>query len=419
MKNKVLFLVALALMMLVAACGPDRDRASETTGSETGDAAESEQAEQLLIWAPDDQVNAVEEITKSYTEETGIAVEVVPFAMDEQEDAMSLDGPAGHGPDLFFQPGVGSLSVKGLVQPMDVDQEVLDTYSEGSVDALSYEGDVYGLPAVVESLALYYNKELIPEAPETIADLEAIAAEMTDPANDQYGFLYPATDFYFSFPFMGGYGAEIIGKDGDNFNIDKVELASEAAAEGGALIQGWFEKGYLPNGVTMDVVTGLFNDGKVGAVINGPWALNEYKEALGDNLGTAPLPKLENGEHPKTFLGTKGWMLSAYAKNPEAATDLAIYLTNEKSLKTYYDQTGEMPAKSSILSSDEFQGDPLVAGFATQLEHATTFPPVPALSAVWEPMGDALTFITEGEDVQESLDSAVETIKQDIEMNYK
>ncbi|MBM7573016.1 extracellular solute-binding protein [Aquibacillus albus] len=417
MKKNVMILFSLLLTVLLVACGPDRDMDS-AQGSNTN-TDETDQPEELMIWAPDEQSGDIEEIVTGFTEETGIEVEVVPFAMDEQEEAMSLDGPSGNGPDLFFQPGIGSLSVKGLVQPMEVDQEILDTYSEGSVEALSYEGEVYGLPAVVETLALYYNKDLVSEAPETIADLEAVAEELTDVSNDEYGFLYPATDFYFSFPFMAGYGTDIFAEENSVFNIDDVGLASEEAKKGATLIQSWFEKGYLPNGITMDIVGGLFNDGKVGAVINGPWALNEFKEALGDKLGTAPLPQLENGEYPITFLGTKGWMLSAYTEYPEEATELAIYLTNEDSLQQYFEKTGEMPAKSSILSSDEFQNDPLLTGFGSQLERAQPFPPVPALSAVWDPMADALTFITEGEDVEESLEDAVEAIKQDIEMNYK
>ncbi|KAB2331340.1 extracellular solute-binding protein [Bacillus mesophilum] len=419
-KKRFLALISILLILFLAACGPDRTNTSEDQeGDQNENNTEAENPESLLIWAPVDQAPDIEEIAAGYTEETGINVEVLPFAMDEQEEAMSLDGPSGNGPDLFFQPGIGSLSVKGLVQPMTVDQEVLDTYSEGSVEALSYEGEVYGLPAVVESLALYYNKDLVPEAPETMADIENIAANLTDASNDEYGFLYPATDFYFSFPFMAGYGADIFGKDGDVFNIDELGLASESAVKGGELIQGWFENGYIPTGITMDVVGGLFNDGKVGAVINGPWALAEHKEALGDKLGTAPIPKLENGEHPVTFLGTKGWMLSAYSEYPDAATDLAIYLTNEASLKAYFDSTGEMPANSAILSSEEFQNDPLLNGFATQLENANPFPPVPALSAVWDPMADALTFITQEDDVKGSLEAAVDTINQDIQLNYK
>lgn len=417
--KKLLALLSI-LLILLAACGPDREVGEDSDTSNNGDtAADSGQPDSLTIWAIEEQTTEIEEITAGFTAETGIEVEVVPFAMDEQEEAMSLDGPSGRGPDLFYQPGIGNLTLKGLVQPMNVDQEVLDTYSEGSVEALSYEGTVYGLPAVVESLAMYYNKDLVPEPPKTMDELQTIAEDLTDASKDEYGFLYPATDFYYSFPFMAGYGAEIFTEDNGIFNVEEVGLASEAAVEGGQLIQSWVDNDFIPKGVTSDIVSGLFNDGKVGVVINGPWALTDYKEALGDSLGTAPLPQLENGEYPITFLGTKGWMLSAYTDYPEAATDLAIYLTNESSLQQYFEMTAEMPAKSAILSSDDFQNDELLTGFGTQLERAKPFPAAPALSAVWDPMEDALTFITEGEDVEEVLNDAVAEIKQDIEMNYK
>jgi len=414
--KKLIILLTVLLMVLVA-CGPDRE--ADDSGDSNANGAEQGQPETLTIWAIDEQSSVIEGIASGFTDETGIAVEVVPFAMDEQEEAMSLDGPSGRGPDLFYQPGIGNLTLKGLVQPMEVDQEVLDSYSEGSVEALSYEGTVYGLPAVVETLAMYYNKDLVPEPPQTMEELKIIAEELTNVASDEYGFLYPATDFYYSFPFMAGYGAEIFAEDNGIFNVDEIGLASDAAVRGGELIQSWIDNGFIPKGVTSDIASGLFNDGKVGVVINGPWALTDYKEALGDSLGTAPLPQLDNGDYPKTFLGTKGWMLSAYTDYPEEATDLAVYLTSESSLQQYFEETAEMPAKSAILSSDAFQNDELLTGFGTQLERAQPFPATPALSAVWDPMEDALTFITEGANVEDVLNDAVAEIKQDIDMNYK
>ncbi|PPA71072.1 extracellular solute-binding protein [Jeotgalibacillus proteolyticus] len=415
MKKIRQMLLISALAVSTAACAPDRESDQSGATQEAGALPE-----ELLVWAPDGEISAIEDQASRFTDETGINVRVVPFGQADQTEAIVLDGPAGKGPDLFFQPGVGNLAVQGLVQPMEVAQEILDTYSNGSLDALSYEGELYGLPAVVESLALYYNKELVPEAPETMEELEQIAESLTDDANDEFGFLYPVNDFYFSYPFMAGYGAYILGEEGeDAYDLEDVGLANEGGVQGASLIQGWFEKEYMPVGITMDVTNGLFSDGKVGAIINGPWARYDFEEALGENLGTAPLPQLDNGEYPQTFLGTKGWMLSAYSEHPEEATELAVYFTNEDSLKEYFESTGEIPANSAILASEEFLNNPILNGFAVQLERAKPFPNVAALSAVWQPMADALTFITQGDDVKETLEDGVSTIEQDIEMNYK
>lgn len=415
----------ISISVLFAACGPDRESEesnqnnSEANGTSNEALADNETPEELLIWSTDDDEEYIADLTEGFTEETGIEVNVVPFAMDEQEEAMSLDGPAGRGPDLFYQPGVGNLALTGLVQPMEVSEEILERYSEGSTEALSYEGELYGLPAVVETLALYYNEDLISEEPETMEDLEVIAEDLTDASDDQFGFLFPATDFYYSFPFMAGHGAYIFAEEEGVYDQNDIGLANDGAVEAGELIQNWYESGYLMSGVDHDIAQGLFSDGNVGAIINGPWALRELEEALGDSLSTAPLPQLENGEYPKTFLGTKGWMLSQYSEYPEAATELAVYLTSEESLQQFYEETGEMPANSALLESEEFQNDPLLTGFATQLERAEPFIPLPALSAVWDPMADALEFISSGEDVEDSLNNAVEEIEQEIEQNYQ
>ncbi|WP_249777625.1 extracellular solute-binding protein [Paenalkalicoccus suaedae] len=405
--------VSLMSASVLAACSNGGDEG--TNGA--SEAADGE-PRQLLIWANDDDEEHVAALAAGFTEETGIEVEVVPFAMDEQEQSISLDGPSGRGPDLFYQPGVGNLALTGLVQPMEVDEEILAQYSEGSTEALSYQGELYGLPAVVETLAMYYNQDVIPEAPETMEELEAIAADMTDPSNDQFGFLYPATDFYFSFPFMAGYGAYIFAEEEGVYDQTDVGLANDGAIQAGEMFQRWYENGYLMVGVNNDIAQGLFTDGNVAAIINGPWALRELEESLGDSLATAPLPQLDNGEYPRTFLGTKGWMLSEYSDYPEEATQLAIHLTSEESLAEFYRATGEMPANSALLESEEFQNDPLLTGFATQLERAEPFIPLPALSAVWDPMADALEFISTGENVEEALEESVEMIETDISQFY-
>ncbi|MFB1083050.1 extracellular solute-binding protein [Jeotgalibacillus sp. JSM ZJ347] len=403
---------SLSLVLILAACAPERSQDQGTASSDVS-------SEGLLVWAPDIELSAIESQVEAFTDETGIPIEVVSMPQDDQTEAIVLDGPSGNGPDLFYQPGVGNLSIQGLVHPVEVDQEILDTYSAGSLEALSYDGELYGLPAVVESLALYYNKALIPEAPETIEDLEAAMADLTDDANDQFGFLYPANDFYFSYPFMAGYGGYIFNEDSDGYIKDDVGLANDRSVQGASLIQGWFESGYIPPSITIDAANGLFMDGQAGAIINGPWARYDFEEALGDDLGTAPLPELENGEYPETFLGTKGWMLSSYSEFPEEATELAVHLTSEESLKETFEATGEIPANSAILSSPDFTEDPMLAGFAVQLERARPFPNIAELSAVWQPMADALTFIMQGDDPAEALEEGVGKIEEEIATNYE
>ncbi|MFC6332861.1 extracellular solute-binding protein [Paenibacillus septentrionalis] len=436
MRTKRMLALVMTMILvtaMLAACGPDRGNSGNTnqgsnqptnnnpTSTPEGSDETSnlpEKPAELKVWADDtaDKLAALETITNKYTEQTGIPVKITPIAMNDQIQALSLDGPAGNGPDLFYQPGIGSLSVQGLVQPMEISDEVRADFTEDALGALSYDGHLYGMPFVVETYALLYNKALIPEAPKTIAELEKLAEDMTNASNNEYGFLFNATDFYFAWAFMGGSGGYIFKEDGNGFDISDIGFNKEGSVEGASLIQSWFDKGYLPKGVNGDVVGGLFNEGKVAAVINGPWAITDHRAQLGDNLAVAPLPVMDNGNHPESFIGVKGWMLSAFSQHAYWATDLAVFLTNAENSLEWFKQTGETPPNLKALEDPAITEDPLVVGFTEQTKYGKPFPNVAELSHVWDPMANALKFISEGQDVQEVLDEAVVQIQDLIKM---
>ena len=51
-----------------------------------------------------------------------------------------------------------------------------DSHTDKTTEALvTNGGKVYGAPAVIETLVLYYNKDLVSEAPKTFGDLENLA----------------------------------------------------------------------------------------------------------------------------------------------------------------------------------------------------------------------------------------------------
>jgi Maltose-binding periplasmic proteins/domains len=443
-KKMLITLSLLAVSMSLAACGGNNNGNSTTASnanasastntnanapaseSPSADAAATAEANgpteakptELTIWpdTAEDKLAVIQAAADKYTAATGIKINIKPVAMNDQPDVLALDGPAGKGPDLFYQPGIGSLVVKGLVQEVKASDEVKGTYTPEALAALSQDGVLYGLPLVTETYALFYNKKLVPNAPATIADLEQIMKDQTDAKKQNYGFLFEAANFYFAWGFLGGEGGYIFKDNGGKYDINDIGLNKEGTVKGASLIQSWFNNGYLPKGVNGDIVGGLFTQGKVGAVINGPWAINDYKKALGDDLAVAPIPTLEGGAHPTSFIGVKGWMLSKFSKSPEWAADFAAFLTNEENALEYFQKTGEVPPVINVLNNPVLTGDPLVSGFSQQIQYGQPFPTVPELDHVWDPMANALKFITEGKDVQASLDDAVKLINDKMKM---
>ncbi|WP_339316509.1 extracellular solute-binding protein [Oceanobacillus sp. FSL W7-1304] len=414
----VLFLL---IMGILAACGPDDAEPSNTDGGTNTDAeAEGEMPEKpeaLTLWvnAEEKQEEAVKEITDKYTEETGIKVNMVPVDMLEQVEKLDVEGPAGNGPDVIFQPHdrIGDLVLRGLVDPVNLGDKETE-YTQTALDAVQYDGEYWGYPAVIETYAMYYNKSLVAEEIETMEDLMAIAERDTNASNDEFGFLMEAANFYFVYPFFSGNGAYVFANDAGNYDIADIGLANEGSIEGGNLVQSWFDNGYIPQDLTPDIMNGLFQEGKVSSVINGPWMVRDYSEALGDDLAAAPLPILDNGENPKSFVGVKSYMLSYYSENKEWAEDLMAYITNFDNSMTYYDVAGEIPARDDAMEDSIIADDPIFSAFAEQTTYGEPMPSVPAMQQVWDPINNALSFISKGEPVDEVLEEAVQTIQDQI-----
>lgn len=422
-KSKSFWFIAvlmLVLSMFLVACGGDGST-NETDGSSDDPASVDEsdneipeKPESLSMWVNDEeqQLDAYEEIAGRFEEEYDIAVEIIPYSMLDQLDGIALDGPSGQGPDLFFQPHdrLGDVHLQGVAAELEFtpEQEArLADYNQDALNSFSYEGIQYGIPAVTETYALFYNKELVPEAPETMDELMEIARDLTD--GDNYGFLMNALDFYFVYPFLTGSGGYVFGQDADGlYDPSDIGLNNEGSVAGATTIQSWFDEGLIPEGIDIDIMNGLFMEGKVGMVVNGPWAIPDYVDALGDNLAIATLPK-DNGEVLSSFAGNKGWLVNYYTENQYWATELALFLSNEENSTTYFEVAGELPANTKVEIDDE-----LMDAVFEQTQYAEPMPNIPEMSQVWEPIADALTFITQGDDPQEVLDEAVEIIKEDI-----
>ncbi|SDY31110.1 arabinogalactan oligomer / maltooligosaccharide transport system substrate-binding protein [Evansella caseinilytica] len=425
LKSKSLFLsfmLLLVMSIVLVACGdngdepnaanPPADDATSPSDETAGDIPEK--PEVLSMWVNDEeaQIDAYEEITARFTEEYGIEVNITPFSMVDQTESLSLDGPQGLGPDLFFQPHdrMGGIHIEGLAAELELTEDQLarlSEYSEEAVNSFSYEGIQYGIPAVVETYGLFYNTDLVPEAPETLEELMTIARELTE--GDQYGFLMEATNFYFTYPFLTGTGGYVFAQDETGaYDANDIGLANDAAVDAANTIQSWFEEELIPVGIDAEILNGLFRQGKVGMVVSGPWSIPDYSEDLGDSLAVTPLPTW-NGEPLNSFSGNKGWLVNYYTDHLYWATELALFITNAESSKTYFEIAGEIPAHSGVEINDEFMG-----AFFQQAQVAEPMPNIPEMSKVWQPIAEALEFISRGEDPAEVLEEAVEQIQSEI-----
>ncbi|GGF28194.1 maltose ABC transporter substrate-binding protein [Halobacillus andaensis] len=390
----------LVFSILLSACGPQRE-----VSQNEEEQSEPEKPEELTLWAWEDTKTAFQEVGDKYTEETGIKVNVVAA---ENAD-ISLDAPAGRGPDLFYETHdrIGDAYLQGLAAEIEITDEQLKGYQQSAIEAFTVEGKLLGIPSSVETIGLFYNKELVPEAPQTIEEINEIAEELTNTDEDEFGFLNITSDFYPTFPFLTAAGGYVFEKsEQGGYDTSDIGLSSDEVVEGAEMIQSWHENGYIPESLTYDVMNGLFREGKVGAIISGPWGIPDFEEGLGDKLAIAPLPTYK-GKQLESFLGVKGLAVSEYSENKYWSTDFALFMTNTANSELLFENTKRLPAREDVSIESE-----LYQGIQDQLQYADPTPNIPEMAQVWEPMGDALVFIGEGEDPQEVLKEAEATIKE-------
>ncbi|KMM38942.1 extracellular solute-binding protein [Guptibacillus hwajinpoensis] len=419
-----LFLTLVLAIGVLAACGPQNNQSSsnsnEGSGSEGDDA---NKPEKLVVWEDTDKAVALEPAIASFEEEYGITVEFKELGMaDEIREQIRLDGPAGTGPDVITLPHdqIGQAAVEGLISPIEVDQSVVDTFTESSIQAESYEGNLYGLPKATETPVFIYNKELMDEAPETMDEVYDFATDFTKDKN--YGFLALWDNFYFANAVLAGYGGYVFERTDEGLDPQNLGLNNEGAVEGTEYIQKWYDEKLFPKGLIGEnggsSMDGLFNEGKAASVMNGPWSFQGYKDA-GIEIGVAPMPKLPNGENFQTFIGVKGWHVSNFSENKEWATKLVEWISNAENGKIRYEKTGEIPPVKSLIEDPIIADNEAANAVAVQSSYGVPMPNIPEMAEVWEPAASALQLVATGkQEPKAALDEATKTIKSQIEQNH-
>lgn len=411
-----IFMMVILVLGVLSACGPKRET---TSTNDTDKKEEASKPEKLVVWEDKDKSGWLEKVAADFEKEYGIKIEYKEVEMASKlRDQLRLDGPAGTGPDIVTLPHdqIGQVVTEGLIAELKLEKEVTEKFSQSSIDAQTYDGKIYGLPKSSETPVLIYNKDLMAEAPKTMDELYTFSKDFTKGEN--FGFLALWDNFYFAHGIIGGMGGYVFNNNNGTLDAEDIGLNNQGAVEGTEYIQKWYTEGLFPNGIIGEnggsAMDGLFTEGKVAAVMNGPWSFQPYKDA-GINIGVAALPTLPNGDHVKTFMGVKGWHVSAYSKNQEWAVKFLEFITNDENAKYRFEQTAEVPTNVALLEDSAITENEGAKAVAEQSQYALPMPNIPEMGQVWDPMAKSLqTVVTGKTEPKAALDSAVEQIKANI-----
>ncbi|WP_368910413.1 extracellular solute-binding protein [Streptococcus sp. oral taxon 061] len=411
----VLGTATLASLLLVACGSKTADKAADSSAS----------GSQEITFYVEDQYKAyAEKVAAAYEKESGTKVNIKSGDQLGGLDKLSLDNQSGQAADVMMAPydRVGSLGTDGQLSEVKLsDGAKTDDTTKSLVTAS--DGKVYGAPAVIESLVMYYNKDLLKEAPKTFAELEELAKDSKYAFAGEDGktsaFLADWTNFYYAYGLLSGNGAYVFGQNGKD--PKDIGLANEGSIAGINYAKSWYEK--WPKGMQDGTAAGnliqtSFQEGKTAAIIDGPWKAQAFKDAK-VNYGVATIPTLPNGKEYSAFGGGKAWIIPSSTKNLEGAQKFVDYLVSTEQQKAFYEATNEIPANTEARAYAEGKNDELTTAVIKQFKNAQPMPNISQMSAVWEPAANMLFDAVSGKkDAKTAADDAVTLIKETIKQKF-
>lgn len=411
---KVNSLLAVGAMTTVAAlalagCAPTDE------GDDLADAGSTT----ITMWVDTERQPALKEIAAQFKEDTGITVklEVKDFGTVDQDFISQV--PTGKGPDLIVSPHdkLGAYVANGVVAPLELGDKA-DEFAASAVQAMSYEGTVYGVPYSIENVALLRNADLVPDAAASFDDVIANGQAFVNGEAEKYPFLVGLSpdqgDPYHLYPLQTSFGAPVFGLDGDGaYDPTNLTLGNEGGLAFAAKLKEWGASGVLNANIDGDKAKEFFLAGKSPYYITGPWNLPDIK-ASGMNYAIDELPSA-GGEAAQPFIGVNGFFLSSKSTNALAATQFIVnYLSSEAVQTALYEIGGRPPALTAAYEAAA-ANDADVAAFGAIGQNGVPMPAIPAMGSVWADWGNAELTLIKGEgDPAEVWSTAVANIEAKI-----
>ncbi len=273
-------------------------------------------------------------------------------------------------PDVLMldNPDLQQFAQSGALTPLGNYAISAKGYLKGVVAASTYKGKLYGLQPITNSIALFYNKDILTKAgvtpPKTWAELRTDAKKLT--SGSTYGLALSAPANYEGtwqfMPFMWSNG-------GDERNIATPQVA--AALQ---LLVDLKSDGSMSSSVvnwSQADVDDQFKAGNAAMMVNGPWQFPVLNGVSGLHYGVVPVPVPNAGGVPVAPLGGETWTVpnTGNKAHEQLAAKVVQCLNSDKNQLLLGKKRQVVPTKLALLPVF-VKANPSMAAFATVVKTA-------------------------------------------------
>ena len=286
-----------------------------------------------------------------------VSIGVLPVNNDDTLTKVITAVAGGSPPDIAYLYGSWApnvASIQGVVNLTDVVKRPGVDWNDfwvGERDVATVGKEVIGVPALVDNLAVVYNKTLFaqarlapPSSNWTWNDFEADAARLTDPAKKQFGTAYvtpESEDAVWHWEvLLWEAGGELLSHDNKKAAFDSpAGLRTLEMLRTMAVVQ---HSMYLDP--SDNEYANLFNSGKIGMLVTGPWDLSAFPNV---HYGVQVMPSFtgSSGGH-QTISGPDNWVIfNNGSSRVAAAENFVLWLTAPAQVKYFSLRTGDLPIR--------------------------------------------------------------------------
>lgn len=353
---KKIVILTIVLVLLLSGCG-------NGGGSKN----------KLSFWAYEPQSmedkDLLDNLVKQFEEENDITISVTYIPKDSFNTKLNSSIAVEKNPDISYldQPLIAKFANDEIL--LDV-TELIDNQSDyfpGALETNVVNGKLYGLPMNMTTVALFYNKDLVSEAPTTWAEWLEIAEEIY------------IKDEIAAFEGIGGGGwgawllpAIVHSGGGSMVNADETEVtfANEAGIEAiSTLVE---LQNYSDQSVRDS--QNAFGNGLIAFKISGPWEIGGFQTNFPNlNFGVALIPSID-GKSSASNIGGENIVAYQNTANPEMAAKFIQFLTNEENSHVMAAVTGNFPANSLAAQDEKYSQDEYLSVFMEQMNTSVARP---------------------------------------------
>ncbi|HEX2177115.1 MAG TPA: ABC transporter substrate-binding protein [Nocardioidaceae bacterium] len=324
-------------------------------------------------------------------EQKNIDVKMTVLEWEDYYSKMPNAVASGSGPDIGIMhiDQLATNAARQVIIPLDEVAESLEL-TEGDFhpvvwNAAVYNDRRYGIPLDIHPLGFYYNAAEMQEAgvsqPPTDAASWGDAIDALQQSGVQNPFWVTAT-----WPAHLMFTSLIHQFGGSMFNEDATE-ATFASPEGMEALQwyvSWIQQGASPRNVAEDAQAIAFKQGRNAMTWDGIWMMNEWNTVNSLDWGVAPVPTI--GEQPAVWASSHNFVVMQQREADQNKLDAArIFISWISDHSIDWAKSGQIPARTSVRESAEFQQLETQSTLAQQLPDVVFPPAVPGIGDITIP----------------------------------